>query len=226
MRNPYATKGRKLHRLIVPKDDRLLKHMADPEALQGKDIIDLEMVQEVLDKISVREGHAFRYHMVKGFRCRDCGDNSFLYISDHAVPDDHTKFTFIDDTWKNINVEPSAMGMWQTYLLMTTIHVMPYWWHGGYYERLFIFSPADLKKIPDYMEFDFSGIDASKLQPEVKFTEWCNEECMGMVSNTYWTEWGGLIRETVFIDMRDNKITNYGPVFNEVLLKYDSLMCY
>ena len=49
---------------------------------------------------------------------------------------------------------------------------------------------------------------------------------MGMVSNTYWTEWGGLIRETVFIDMKDNKVTNYGPVFNEVLFKYERLMCY
>ena len=47
-----------------------------------------------------------------------------------------------------------------------------------------------------------------------------------MVSNTYWTEWGGLIRETVFIDMKDNKVTNYGPVFNEVLFKYERLMCY
>ena len=53
MRNPYGTKGRKLHRLIVPKDDRLLKHMADPEALQGKDIIDLEMVQKVLDTAAI-----------------------------------------------------------------------------------------------------------------------------------------------------------------------------
>ena len=226
MRNPFATKARNLHRLIVPKDDSLLKHMVNPDTLQGKDIIDLGIIQGVFDKISAREGHAFRYYMVKGFRCEDCGDNSFLYVSDHAVPDDHTKFSFIEDTWRNIIVEPSAMGIWQTYLLMTTIHVMPFYWHGGYNERLFIFSPAELKKIPSYKKFDFSNIDESKLQPEVKFTQWTDRECMGMVSNTYWTEWGGLIRETVFIDMKDNKVTNYGPVFNEVLFKYESLMCY
>ena len=213
MRNIFATKARKLHSLIVPKNDSL-DYTHDPEK-----------VLDILDKITIPEGKALRCYLVS-IHCHDIGDNSFLYVSDHAVPDDYTKFSFIDDTWRNIIIEPSAMGTWQTYLLMTTIHVMPFYWHGGYNERLFIFSPAELKKIPSYKEFDFSNIDESKLQPEVKFTQWNDRECTGIISNTYWTEWGGLIRETVFIDMKDDKVTNYGPVFNEILFKYESLMCY
>jgi hypothetical protein len=87
-------------------------------------------------------------------------------------------------------------------------------------------SPSGLKSIRELNGKDLSHISESDLQPAVKFTQWTDRECMGMISNTYWTEWGGLIRETVFIDMGDNKITNYGPVFNEVLLKYKSIMCY
>ena len=213
MRNPLATKGRKLHRLITPERN-LANYILEPEK-----------VLEILDKITIPEGKSLRCYLID-IRRHCIGDNSFLYVSDHAVQDDHTKFSFIEDTWRNIIVEPSAMGIWQTYLLMTTIHVMPFYWHGGYNERLFIFSPAELNKIPSYKAFDFSNIDESKLQPEVKFTELSNDECMGTVSNTYWTEWGGLIRETVFIDMKDNTVTNYGPVFNEILFKYESLMCY
>ena len=213
MRNIFATKARKLYSLIVPKNESL-DYTHDPEK-----------VLEILDRISIPEGKALRCYLVS-IHCHDIGDNSFLYVNDIEEPESVHKMAFIKDTWRNIIVEPSAMGIWQTYLLMTTIHVMPFYWHGGYNERLFIFSPAELKKIPSYKEFDFSNIDESKLQPEVKFTEWSNDECMGMVSNTYWTEWGGLIRETVFIDMKDNKVTNYGPVFNEVLFKYESLMCY
>ena len=213
MRNPYATKGRKLHRLIAPKRN-IMNYIFEPNK-----------VMEVLDNITIPEDKVLRCYLID-IRHHCLGDNSFLYVSDHAAPDDHTKFSFIDDTWKHITVEPSAMGMWQVYLLMTTIHVMPFYWHGGYDERTFVFSRSDLRRIPELRWKSLSHIEDSKLQPEVKFTRGLDGECMGMISNTYWTEWGGLIRETVFIDMKDNKITNYGPVFNEVLLKYDSLMCY
>lgn len=213
MRNIFATKARKLHGLIVPKYDRL-DYNHDPEK-----------VLEILDKISIPEGKALRCYLVN-VHCHDIGDNSFLYVNDIEEPEGVHKMAFIDETWKNITVEPTEMGMWQVYLLMTTIHVMPYWWHGGYNQRKNILSPSGLKSIRELNGKDLSHISESDLQPAVKFTQWTDRECMGMISNTYWTEWGGLIRETVFIDMKDNKITNYGPVFNEVLLKYDSLMCY
>ena len=208
MRNPYATKGRKLHRLIVPKRN-IMNYIFEPDK-----------VMEVLDSITIPEDKALQcYHI--DIKHHSLGDNSFLYVSDHAEPDGHTKSSSIEDTWRNISVEPSAMGMWQTYLLMTTIHVMPYYWHGGYNKRLFIFSPADLKKIPSYKELDFSHIDETKLHPEVKFTKWRYKKFMGMISNTYWTEWGGLIRETVIINMYEDKITGYGPAFKEILLSYE-----
>ena len=227
MRNPFATKARKLHNLIVPKEDTLLKYMRNSElTLDGEDIIYLGKVMMTLDRIHFPEGKSLRYYMVRGYRCKGCGDNSFLYVSDRDAPVDDDNFSFIDETWKNIEVEPSAMGMWQAYLLMTSIHVMPFYWHGGYNKRRFILSPADLKKIPAYKEMDFSGIDDSKLQPEVKFTQWLDDEYMGMVSCTYWTEWGGLIRETVYINMEDGRITKYGPEFSEVLFGYESDECY
>lgn len=213
MRNPFATKARKLHRLISPKRN-IANYTFEPEK-----------VLEVLDSISIPEGKALGCSLVD-FSRHCLGDNSFLYVSDCTAPTDETKFSFIDETWKNIKVQPCAMGMWQAYLLMTTIHIMPFYWHGGYNERIFIFSPADLKKIPEYKDLDFSRIDESKLQPEVTFTQWLDDECMGMVSCTYWTEWGGLVRETVIIDMYEDKITAYGPAFNEALLRYDSGCCY
>ena len=208
MRNLFATKARKLHGLIVPKYDRL-DYNHDPEK-----------VLEILDKISIPEGKALRCYLVN-IHCHDIGDNSFLYVNDIEEPEGVHRMAFIDDTWKNITVEPTEMGMWQTYLLMTTIHVMPYYWHGGYNERLFIFSSADLKKIPSYKELDFSHIDETQVHPEVKFTRWRHKKFMGMISNTYWTEWGGLIRETVIINMYEDKITGYEPAFKEILLSYE-----
>jgi hypothetical protein len=213
MRNPYATKGRKLQSLIATK--RIFRSY----------VFDPGNILEVLDRITIPEGMALRCHLID--LSRHCtGDKSFLYVCEDEVPEDDNKYGFIDETWKNITVEPSAMGMWQVYLLMTTIHVMPFYWHGGYDERTFVFSRSDLRRIPELRWKSLSHIEDSKLQPEVKFTRGLDGECMGMISNTYWTEWGGLIRETVIIDMDEDKIIRYGSVFNEVLFRYDSGMCY
>jgi hypothetical protein len=214
MRNPFATKARELHDLIAPENE-CQKYSHDPAK-----------VLEILDRITISEGKTLRCHLVKGYIHDSIGDNSYLYVNDCETPEAEARISFIDDTWKNICVEPGAMGIWQVYLLMTAIHVMPFWWHGGYDRRFFIFSPADLKKIPNYQGFDFSGIDESKLQLEVKFTQWTDRECMGMISSTYWNDWCGLIRETVSIKMFGDKIAAYVPVFNEVLLKFESLVCY
>lgn len=213
MRNRFATKGRKLHRLIVPKTN-MLDYMFEPNK-----------VLEVLDKIRIPEDKALRCHLVDRFH-HCIGDNSFLYVNDIDALQDENRHSYLEQTWENIIVEPSDMGMWQTYLLMSTIHVMPYYWHGGYYKRVFIFSPSDLKRISELKGKDLSHIKEEDLQPDVKFNVWLDNEYMGMVSCTYWSEWEGLVRETVIITMYGDKITDYGPGLNDVLYSYNSEKCY
>lgn len=204
MKKQFAAKARELHRLIIP--------WSETQAL--------EKVLEILDKISIPEGKALRCHL-SGMHCRGIGDNSFLYVNDIEEQEGITKIALIGDTWKNIRVEHSEMGMWQTYLLMTTIHVMPYFWHGGYSVRTFIFCRSDLSRIRALKGMDLSHIDDSKLQPEVKMTEGLDGKCMGTVSTTYWTAWGGLVREIVTVGMDGDRVTVYGPAVNEALYRYD-----
>ena len=211
MTNEFATLGRKFHSLIVLKSYCIAN---DPEP-----------VLEILDKITLQENMCLHCHH-SSMHCDDIGDNTFLYVRECEIPNHRSRSIAINETWKNILVEPSEMCLWQVYLLMTTIHVMPFFWHGGYEARRNIFSPSDLRNITELKGKDLSYFSESSLQPDVKISQLSDEEYIGTVLNTYWNDWKGLVRETISIKIKGNKIADYAPFQEDVLFKYRSMIYY
>lgn len=207
--NLCIEKARELHKLIV----------------SWNYVHDQEKVLEILDEISIPEGKALRCHLVNKF-CNEIGDNSYLYVNGIDEPEDEAKISLINEIWENITVKPSHMALWQTYLLMTAIHVMPFFWHGATRKRTFILSPNDLKSIKELDGIYTSNLSDDDLMPKVSFTQWDEKTGSGVVSNTYWTEWGGLIKEHIFIGIKNNRITNYSLPCREVLIRHNSHTCY
>ena len=212
-RNQFAKKAIELHRLIAPQKF-FHKYIHEPEK-----------VLAILDKITIKEGNILRCH--NSSRRHDyTGDNSFLYVNHHNESESDVQGWTNIDSWKNILVEPCEMGLWQVYLLMTSIHVMPFWWHGGYKRRTFIFNQHYLKAIGKFDKYDLSNICKDSPEPDVKITRKSDDICSGLITCTYWNEWKGLVRETVFIEMKGNQITKYGPICSDVLFEFHSLLCY
>lgn len=207
VRNIYVETARNLHNLIVPI---------------GKYVHDSRKVLEILDKISIPDGKALKCYLAS-MSDDGLGSISHLYVSDIDEPAEAAKPVLINEIWKNIIIDPCGMALWQTYLLMTTIHVMPYWWHGGYNKRTFVLSPEDLKSIKALNDIDLSHISEGDLQPNVTFVRWNEEMSSGIISNTYWSEWDGLIKERIVVGIKGNRITSYGVPCKKVLFKDRSI---
>lgn len=163
---------------------------------------------ETLDQINLKEGFCLGLHLP----CQvGIGDESWFYTypefenSYKDMPDFFKKSnSWIDkiNIFEDLEVNASAMGAWQAYLYSIAPTVMPVFWHGGYISRDFIFSMTDLDdiaqktRIKDLLE----SVKELEIMPSVFF-----ENNKATVSCCYWTDWGGLIRETVNIEFSENK---------------------
>lgn len=147
----------------------------------------------------------------------DIGDESSFYLYN-----DNGHKRNIEDG--GILVQPTAMGAWQYYLLMTSQTIMPVFWHGGYSVREFIFSTEDLKSIEPIENFDFSILNHDGiLLPESVMAE---DGKSADVYCTYWNEWKGLVREHVRITFNADGTATYGKPDEFVFYQYDCGICF
>jgi hypothetical protein len=150
-----------------------------------------------------------------------CGDRSRLYVADSTYGqemehfflyyDDNRKPALHDERGYNIlhhlRVDDTLMGAWQALLVSQLWHVLPIWWHGAYDERRYIFTSEHLAELVAEPREDCSALH---LQPsDYTVTPEYVEAGKGCYYFTwcYWTEWGGLIRETHQVTICDGVAT-------------------
>ena len=163
-----------------------------------------------------------------------CGDASRLYIAP-SIYGQEREFPFLSleeikepapldlrkyKIFRHIRVEDSIEGAWQALLLSQLWHVLPFYWHGEYDTRRYILTRDDLEQLlsaprTDRRKLTFSSNDYN-VAPEcvdagqgIYYLSWC-----------YWTEWGGLIRETYQVSIREGK-ADILYLHNETLHRYD-----
>lgn len=128
--------------------------------------------------------------------------------------------------WKYVVVSKSTRAIWELYLLMNANTILPYWWHGGYRQRIFIFDDSDFAKIPALRDRDVSAvIDKGYTRSSVEI-----EDCEGgfdaHVYCCYWNEWKGLVREHVIIKVQENKVVEYKHGADFVIFSYNCGILY
>lgn len=123
-----------------------------------------------------------------------------------------------------INVEDSCEGAWEAYMLKNLWHVLPLWWHANYDRRTYIFSKDDFGNIePHHKEQKKMILDAIRqfnCEPIVVKTNG-----KYYVSCCYWSDFGGLIQETVEIAINKNK-ASFIDIDNHTLFKYNCGILY
>ena len=187
---------------------------------------------DTLDKIKLVEGSCLGLYLAHQ---SGMGDESWFYtfpvgkdplesnvVQDHfMLPEDKPQFD-------GLRVEPSAMGAWQAYLYHIAPTVMPVWWHGGYICRDNIFSEGAFNKavgsrVPG-VKSPIKGLDKvtqEDVLPTVTF-----ENGKAVVSCCYWSNWGGLIRETVVIKFKGDKVKSFSSGRSKTLVFYDCGICF
>lgn len=163
-----------------------------------------------IDKISVPSNFKLDVEECKNI---GMGDNSNVVIRHEGGID--------GNIWPYLSVQQNNMGAWQAYLLHSLWHVLPLFWHGGYDRRHYIFSSEDLYKIQFEQEVHsrelkaIFAIENFDVVPNIAVNE--NKF---YVSCCFWSDWGGLIRETIEITFENNRVTNI------LHLKYDTIFGY
>ena len=185
-----------------------------------------------LNRLTLPEGESLFVRLPSSKH--DCGDASRLYIAS-SIYRQESEFSFLlfdgnqepapldqrkYKIFRHIRVEDSIVGAWQALLLSQLWHVLPYWWHGGYDHRRYIFTSDDLMQLYYSPRHDSEPLtiqcDKYHVAPQIVATgqgayyiTWC-----------YWTEWGGLIRETYQVTIQDGR-SHILHLCEETLFEYD-----
>ena len=173
-------------------------------------------ILDILDKLSLPSGSSLC--VVPGGH-EGSGSNSHVSVCTNGNND--------LNIWNHIQVEDSPMGAWQVYLLDSLWHSLPYFWHGGYAARSFIFSEDDFQKI-SFIQKEDSGLAKDlagygfNVAPEI-----IRHEGKYYVTCCYWSDWGGLIRELAVISIENGRVTDfYEDAKSATLYPYDCMIMF
>jgi hypothetical protein len=166
------------------------------------------------------------------------GDNSWFYIYPkgkdpyEGASNIELKFATLFHLrdacdFDDLYVIPSAMGAWQAYLYSIAPTLLPTEWHGEYIRRTYLFSLETLERILNhtcslYERNEFELITERDLIPQVKY-----KKRKAKVICCYWSDWAGLVRETMSIryDANQNKILSMDCEKKDVLVPYNCKIC-
>ena len=138
------------------------------------------------------------------------GDTSKLYIFTNEKQENR-----MYDLTTHISVKNSELGAWSYYLLMSSEYYLPLWDHANYIARKFIISKWNWI----ILRHKYSGSDT--LKPYVNFNKTSDTSSESIISACYWSDWGGLFRETFRVVITDNHVTTFELINDECLLEYN-----
>lgn len=162
---------------------------------------------DIFSSLTEKDGHEMKLHLASGER--GIGDVSYFFFEDSKGEVDR-------EIEKYLSVSPTPMGAWELFLLKSATYIMPYFWHGGYERRYFVFSEEDLRKAGSrfgsdntHLEIrDLSAIvDAYDLRPKV--VEDVTVPPGDLKADIYcclWNDWQGLVQEHCRISVTNGNI--------------------
>lgn len=126
------------------------------------------------------------------------------------------RFTF--EMFLHLSIDPIPMGAWQAYLICISKTVLPFSGRKYYTKRELIFQREQLKDICSLEVHEIESLYnlETDLSPKVLI-----DRNKAIVSCCYWSDWGGLFRESVEIAFLGNGKLKIGDFTDENYYKYD-----
>lgn len=139
-----------------------------------------------------------------------------IRLADSNEEDDVSDFYLFDESgqqtrsiFEHLSVQPSKMGFWQVYLLLTSYSVMPQNEQNENLCRDYIFGVNDLKDISALSILDLSELQRQGVvSPEVILRLDDNGRHIADVSCTYWNKSLGLVREHIRIVVDNSRVVS------------------
>lgn len=181
---------------------RFLKHIV----LQN----DYDYLLSCLDKLELPTGYILKIRFAES---EGLGDKSSLYISGPFGTKHENIFNYF-------KVEDSPIGAFQVYLIYKIWHYLPLFWHANCSSRNYVYKHEDLYDIGMYHNEEKAQTIKTLLNYDITPEIIHNEEKY-YVSCCYWSDFGGLIREHVEIEIKDNKVINILDANENVLYEYN-----
>lgn len=123
------------------------------------------------------------------------------------------------DIWNYLNVEDSFKGAWCVFLLCKAKHVLPLFGHANYNRRYYIFDAESccIMRLLNQKDSDIiRQVCANKyILPEV-----AKANGKYYVSCCYWSDFQGLVKETVEISINKRK-AQFKDIKSEKIINYD-----
>ena len=176
---------------------------------QMQDESNYPMILKLLPYLSLPEGASLH---VEQCNQQGLGDISKLYVE---TPEGSIDYNI----WDYISVEHSVEGAWNAYILYNLWHVLPMFWHALYERRFFLFFQKFTGFVDCLNKKDTESVRTALKQnyisPDVVYTNGAF-----YVSCCYFTNFGGLIQETVEIKI-DNGKASFQEIERKTLYEYD-----
>ena len=167
------------------------------------------MILKLLPYLSLPEGTSLH---VEQCNQQGHGDISKLYVE---TPEGSIDYNI----WDYISVEHSVEGAWNAYILYNLWHVLPMFWHALYERRFFLFFQEFTGFVDCLNKKDTESVRTALKQnytsPDVVYA---NEAFY--VSCCYFTNFGGLIQETIEIKLNNGK-ASFLEIERKTLFEYD-----
>ena len=166
------------------------------------------MILKLLPKLSLPEG--VKLHVEK-CKQQGMGDRSKLFIETSEGASDQR-------IWDYINVESSEEGAWNAYILYNLWHVLPMFWHALYDRRYYLF----FEEFTNYIECirkEDTNMLRKALKQYVKSPDVVKVNGRFYVTCCFFTNFGGLIQETIEITIDNGKAT-FHEIERKTLFEY------
>lgn len=118
-----------------------------------------------------------------------------------------------------IEVEDSPAGAMQAYLLFKTRHYLPLWWHSNYARRVYLYSEEEVGT--SWMQFvEEPSKMACKIRKKDLAPAVARNDGRYYISCCFWSDFGGLIRELVEVEIRNGKAVGFFDADYDKMIYY------
>lgn len=196
-----------------PQEDHSFVHAMTAQTLVGKiNEKDYDSFMQYLDHLSLPEGASLH---VEECSHEGHGDESKLFVETSEGEIDF-------NIWDYIKADNSIDGAWEAFFLSKAKHILPLWWHANYNSRTYMYSKEDTDSI---QLFSKSKEQLPIIQRNVKRLISAPEVIDAAngkyyVRCCYWTNFGGLIKETVQVLISAEGKVSFNDIEGTTLYHY------
>lgn len=215
------------------EEDDIVSAMAELNAAKSKpqeshSFVNVMTAQPLVEKIKKKDYDSFMRYLTHlslpggvSLHVKECTDNGLGDESKLYLKTPESKYEL--NIWDYIKAENSIDGAWDAYFLYIVWHFLPLWWHANYNKRTYLFSKEDADEI---QLFYGREEELHKIKKAIKPLV-CDPEVIEankgyfFVCCCYWTNFGGLIKETVRVHISEEGKVSFKEIEKLTLHKYE-----